>query len=124
MKVKDALVKWFLTNARIRHGHPYDDTDVEATVPPKPVPGPVGPKGEAGPPGDHTFGPVAPPDEGAGLWTKKLLPYLLAAATGAGLPFLAYMLSGSDDHPHSPPPSERNGSIYQYLEDGNWHLPD
>ena len=55
-----------------------------------------------------------------------------AAALGSGLPILGWMASqwGKDDAPAPPVVSqpaeqgERNGSLYQFLEDDGFHLPE
>jgi len=126
MTKKTALLNWFLRNASIRHGHP---TEGVVTEDPPPIPGPPGKDGKDGKdaepiiikPGETVEVPLS---GGGGQFMNKVLPWLLGAAGVTVLPWLAYFLGKTDEQPLPPPTSERNGSIYQYLEDGNWHLPD
>lgn len=141
MKVKEAITKWFLTNACIRHGHPHLEYELEPTPPPPP--GPPGPPGKDGKDGqdavpktividknennakdgDWIEGAV---DAGRSAFWKKAFPWLLATALGAGgvVPWIAFFTGKTEDPPEQPTITERNGSLYQSLQDGNWHLPD
>lgn len=97
-KLKDVVAEWWVENARIRNGHPPRDEKISA--------------------------PVVSSNGSSGLM-GKLLPGL-ALASLLGLPIGGYLLgSNSKDEDVPPPavePQVRDGSIYQYIQDNNWHL--
>lgn len=100
MKLKDAVATWWLRNAEIRHGH----------IPP--------------------IGNVSVPESAQGSsLVAKALPYVLSAVLGGGgiaaVPFVLDWLGGKDAPPAVavPEAQSRDGSLYQYLEDQNMHLP-
>lgn len=117
MKLTDAVVNWWLTNARIKHGHPPAD-DVE-TPPRKDSPAAVLPVSQ----------PVSQPEpepSGIGPITAATI-----AALGTGATLLganqAGLFSGPSDKPAAVQPAQDGrsdfGSIIQHLEDNGFHLP-
>jgi hypothetical protein len=97
MNYKDALVKWFIRNANIRHGHVPDEA--------------------------FNITPDAAPAANK-LW-PLVLTGLLSAAGGTGV--AGWLLGGAATPPATttPAPAEvSNGSLYQFLEDHDLHIPE
>ena len=100
MKYLDALATFWQRNAEIRHGHLPRTGDVQ--------------------------GPVAA--AGQSLLAKSL-PYIVTTLLGGGgvaaVPWLLDLFVGRDDPPAvvQPAEQEKDGSLYQYLEDRGDHLP-
>ena len=101
MKVADAIATWWVRNAEIRHGH----------LPP--------------------LGNVVAPAQGQSpSLVARALPYVLSAAVGGGgMAAAAWMFDWLSGRKESPPAvvatdaPQNDGSLYQYLEDQNLHLP-
>ena len=126
--VQDAVAEFYLRNCRLRHGHPPLDEDLYVQKsPPSAVPKPVVSPSVPAKVVDTVAG--AGVAAGGGL-LRKALPYALAGVLGlstAGLG-LGYLLPGNTDKDQENSGqdvqnSARDGSILQYLEDHNWHLP-
>lgn len=99
MKYLDALATFWQRNAEIRHGHLPRTGDVQ--------------------------GPVT---QASGSLIGKALPYIATAVLGGGgvlaVPWLIGLIGGQKDQPAiEQPADEESGSLYQYLEDNNQHLP-
>ena len=100
MKYLDALATFWQRNAEIRHGHLPRTGDVQ--VPSQAVPG-----------GDSLM--------------SKLAPYVAAAAIGGGAtmatPFVLDLFKDDPPVQQQAVPQDRDGSLFQYLEDRGDHLP-
>ena len=93
MKAIDAIRDWWLTNARIRHGHPPGSPTVSGG------------------------GPSRSPGLALGLAATLL--------ASSGLGFAASQwLAGGEGSPPAAAASVGEGSLYQYLEDNGFHLPE
>ena len=141
--VQQSVSEWWMTNCRIRHGHPpkAEDLKVEpeatpvsksstfiAVEPPPPTPPPVSAVEPAsavvadtvkdtavGAVKDTLFDTLAP----------LAISSLLGLGLGLGGGVLAYYMwpsSGDSTTAVSQEKPERDGSIYQYLEDHDWHV--
>jgi hypothetical protein len=120
--VQDAVAEFYLRNCRLRHGHPPKDEDLYVPKPPQPKE--PKPKEEAPSVPEKVVEAVVGvgTEAGSGLM-RKALPYALAAILGlSGAGLGSYMLWPDGDGGQDVP-AARDGSILQYLEDNNWHLP-
>jgi hypothetical protein len=104
MTLNQQIAKWWLRNAMIRHGHPPE------SIPVLDVPEPTQPATTS------TAGAIA----------KWAIPALLAATTGAGGVAAYNWWTGAKPAEVKPetPAAEQSGSLYQYLEDNGFHLPE
>lgn len=95
MTFRDAVGNWWLTNARIKHGHPPD--------------GPANQPQETQPMSN---------------WKKTALAALASAVVGGGVaaPLAAWWLSDSEQPAVERPSEQQSGSLYQYLEDNGYHV--
>lgn len=104
MKYIDAIATFWQRNAEIRHGHVPRTSEVQ--------------------------GPVAVSSPEPSL-IGKAAPFVLSAVLGGGgvaaLPWLLDLVNGRTDSPPAVGVQEapaNDGSLYQYLEDQNLHLPE
>lgn len=98
MNVKEAVANWWLTNARIKHGHP---STVAATL--------------------DKEAEVAD-SSGEWNWKKTAITALATALLGAGGGLAASWWMGEDETPPPAPTQQQSGSLYQYLEDNGYHV--
>lgn len=101
MKYLDALATFWQRNAELRHGHLPRVGDVQGPVPTAPS------------------------------LLSKAVPLVLSAVLGGGgmaaVPFVVDWIKGGAETPPAvaaPEAQERDGSLYQYLEDEGMHLPE
>lgn len=98
MSIAKPIADWWLTNARIKHGHPSN--------------GPMMPDGTP---------PASKP--------KWLAPALVAASLIGGPiagGLATWWMTRNADQPTQAvgEPAEKSGSLYQYLEDGGFHVDE
>lgn len=94
MNAKESVVNWWLTNARIKHGHPPDSP--------------------------ATLEQPVSDDSGWNL-KKTALTALATALLGAGGGLAAGWWFSGDEQPQAPT-QQQSGSLYQYLEDNGYHV--
>lgn len=98
MTVTDAVASWWIRNANIRHGHIPDDATKITTA------------------GGSSLPMLAAGGLGAAL--ALLAPWIVGKVQGNGSPPTAAVVAPVE------PSAVHDGSLYQYLEDRNLHLPE
>ena len=128
-------VDFFLDNARARHGVPLPqhDTDVNLRIVPQEgrqdIPAELRDPVVAEVVDDQAQQQTRQQESGGSSLLSRWAPWVVAALMGTigggGLTW-ALLPRGQSEPPPAPAPvspSEREGSLYQYLEDREYHLP-
>lgn len=100
MNINEGITNWWLNNARIKHGHPPESP---VTIPMQEAP------------------PMQSTSE-TSTWKKWVLPTLATMALGVGGAAVTNWWLGDEKPAEPQPTTEQSGSLYQYLEDGGYHL--
>lgn len=128
------LAHWFRQNAGARHGVPKcaEETTLESIPDPNATLAAIAvmkatQEVAAAQPATNSPSPglgAVPVTQGQSL-LRRAAPFLLTAATGAGIPLAAYALLHKDAPPAAVQQAEPNDcSLLQYLQDNGEHLPE
>lgn len=113
MRINQAVAAWFLRNARIKHGHPPLETPIDAE--------PVPQRRDAPDYYGYAKAGVVAAAAGALGWIAA------ERNSGSPVPPAPAPVTQPATQPQPWPdatPADRSGSLYQYLEDNRWHLPE